>query len=129
MMDLSGLSQQGLQLLAVLLPAALWAAFWLWAINWKKVWPVLAAGGWAPVVLLTIMAALVWSRIQPGTCSCLGMITFPNFWSQLGSVTSLVAIALFCGWLQGLMRYEPIEVSVEPPAADAHDHGAAHGHH
>jgi hypothetical protein len=128
-MDLYGLSQQGLQLLAGLLPAALWCAFWLLAVNWKKLWPVLAAGAWAPVVLLVIMAALVWSRLQPGPGSVLGIVSVPNFWSQLGGAAALAGVALFCGWLQGLMRYEPVEVIVEPPAAAAHDHGAAHGHH
>jgi hypothetical protein len=128
-MDLYHLAQSGLQVLAVVLPGALWCAFWLWAVNWRKLWPVLAAGAWAPVVLLAILSALVWSRIQPGNYSFLGLLPLPNFWAQLGSVATLVSVALFCGWLQGLMHYEPIEVNVEPPAADANDHGAAHGHH
>jgi hypothetical protein len=128
-MDLANLEQSVLQFLAVTLPGALWCAFWLWAVNWKKLWPVLAAGAWAPVVLLTLLAALVWSRIQPGVYNFLDFFFLPNFWSQLGCAASLVGVALFCGWLQGLMHYEPIEVSVEPPAADAHAHGDAHGHH
>jgi hypothetical protein len=128
-MDLYSVFRQSVQVLALLLPGALWCAFWLWAVNWKKVWPVLAEGGWAPVVLLSVVAALVWSRVQPGSCNFLGIFWVPNFWCQMGGVASLVSVAMFCGWLQGLMGYEPMEVSVDPPPAPAHDHGTGHGHH
>ena len=33
-------------LLLPLLPVLLWAAFWLFAVDWRKVWPVLARGAW-----------------------------------------------------------------------------------
>jgi hypothetical protein len=111
-----------------LLPGGLWCAWWLWAVNWKKAWPVLAEGAWAPVVLLMLMAAMVWSRIAPSPCDCLGFVTVPNGWWQLGSVAALVATALFCGWLQGYFGWTPREVSVEPPPA-ATGHGHGHGHH
>jgi hypothetical protein len=99
-----------------LLPVALWCAWWLWGVNWKKAWPVLAGGAWAPVVLLMVMAALVWSRIAPASCDCLG---FPvaNFWWQLGAVGALVTLALFCGWVQGRLDWTPQEINLEPPPA------------
>ncbi len=112
-------------LLQAILPIGLWMAFWFWAVNWKKVWPVLAEGAWVPCVLLMFIVTLVWSRLVPTSCSCLGFVTLPNFWWQLGGVLGLAGVALFAGWLQGVMQYTPVEVSVEPPA----DHGHDHAHH
>jgi hypothetical protein len=109
-----------------LLPGGLWCAWWLWAVNWKKVWPALAAGAWVPVVLLVVLSALGWSMIFPSTCNCLGFVTLPNFWWQLGSCAALAAVALFCGWLQGQFGWTPEDVDFEPPAAE---HGHEHGHH
>jgi hypothetical protein len=119
--------QQGLVLPALLLVA--WVAWWLWAVNWKKAWPVLAAGGWVPLVLLMVVAALAWSRLAPSDCSCLGFVSVANFWWQLGEIGLFVAVALFCGWLQGHYGWTPAEVDLEPPAHEEHGHGSAHGHH
>ena len=109
-----------------LLPGGVWVAWWLWAVNWKKLWPILADGGWTPAVLLFLMAAVVWSRVDPGPRS-LGFVALPNFVWQLGCVSALAAVALFCGWLQGRLHWEPAEIAVEPPAdGDGHGHGQAH---
>jgi hypothetical protein len=106
-----------------------WVAWWLCGVNWKKAWPVLAQGAWAPVVLLALVAGLVWSRLVaspgawPGTW--LGLAPLPNFWWQLGNVALLVGLAFFCGWLQGVFGWEPSEISLEPPtthAAHHHEH-------
>ena len=35
----------------LLIPVVLWMAFWLFAVNWKKTWPTLREGAWAPVEL------------------------------------------------------------------------------
>ncbi len=104
-----------------------WIAWWLWGVNWRRAWPALAAGGWAPVVLLGVTSALVWSRISPSDCDGLRFITVPNFWWQLGTVGLYIAVALFCGWLQGVFGWTPPEIDLEPPAASAGH--AAHGHH
>ncbi len=37
-----------------------WVAWWLWGVNWSKLWPTLAQGAWVPAVLLLFLAALVW---------------------------------------------------------------------
>jgi magnesium-transporting ATPase (P-type) len=103
-----------------------WIAWWLWGTNWRKVWPTLAAGAWAPGVLLCVVAALVWSGIAPGEYSGLGFVTVPNFWWQLGAVALLAAVTLFCGWLQGVFDWTPPEISLEPPAPSAAHH---HAHH
>jgi hypothetical protein len=108
-----------------LLPGGLWCAWWLWCVNWRKAWPVLAHGGWVPVVLLMYTSALAWSQVSPGPCNCLPFLTIPNFWWQLGSVTTLTLIALLCGWLQGKLGWTPAEVHFEPPA-HGHGHGAHH---
>jgi hypothetical protein len=111
-----------LTVLLGLLPAGLWCAWFLWCVNWPKVWPSLARGGWAVVVLLGLVVALAWSVIFPRPLLGLG-----NFTWQLGAVTLLIAAALFCGWLQGKLGWTPAEVSFAPPA-DSHGHGHG-GHH
>jgi hypothetical protein len=103
-----------------------WLAWWLWGVNWKNVWPVLAEGAWLPVLLIMIVAALVWSEIAPSDCTCLGFVTVPNFWWQLGGVGLLAAITLLCGWLQAVFGWSPAEVSLAPTAAPVLEH--EHGH-
>lgn len=118
--------------LSTLIPILLWIAFWFFCVNWRKAWPVLAEGGWAPLVLLMCISAEVWSRVAPSSCNCLRVVTITNFWWQLGSVCTLVAIALICGWVQTLTSYAPPELALEPPpAAPGHGHGQGHhnGHH
>ncbi|HEV3255736.1 MAG TPA: hypothetical protein VG013_02530 [Gemmataceae bacterium] len=96
-----------------------WLAWALWGVNWRKTWPVLARGGWAPLVLLVVFIALAWSQILPEA-----WYGVPNFWWQLGAVSLLAAATLFCGWLQDVLGWTPAEVELEPPAVpDAHEHG------
>jgi hypothetical protein len=114
-------------LLVPWLPLGVWCAWWLWGVNWKHAWPVLARGAWAPALLLIYLVALVWSYLAPSSCNCLVFMTIGNFWWQLGAVSALAALALLCGWLQGQLGWTPEEVSFEPPAA-GQAHGGA-GHH
>jgi hypothetical protein len=115
--------------LLALSPWAVWCVWWLWAVNWRKAWPMLAEGGWVPAVLLLVMASAAWASMDARPCNCLGFMTIPNGWWQLGQMCTLGALALFCGWLQGYFGWTPQEVSVEPPPV-AHDHhDAAHAHH
>jgi hypothetical protein len=102
-----------------------WLAWWLWGVSWKNVWPVLAEGAWLPALLILVVAALVWSEIAPSECACLGFVTVPNFWWQLGGVGLLAAATLLCGWLQGVFGWTPDEVSLEPPVdatVEGHEH-------
>ncbi len=121
--DLWTLAQQLFQLGVVHLLLIVWIAWWLWAVNWKKVWPVLAQGGWVAVTLLAIFGALAWSRIA-GSDYSLGSVLLPNFWWQLGAVGVLIGVTLLCGWLQTYLDWSPAEISLEPPPQVAHD--AAH---
>src|SRR6202008_3545525 len=89
------------QLLAPLIQSAVswllllvWLAWWLWAVNWKKVWPVLAQGGWLVVVLLMIIAALPWSEIAPDSGYLFGgLVVSSAFWRHLIVVAILVLLA------------------------------------
>ena len=111
-----------------------WVGWWLWAVNWVHAWDWLRRGAWVAVVLLVIIAALVWSQIAPSSLN-LGFTRVPNFWWQLGGTSLLAGIALFCGWLQGVMGCMPADVPIYPGGATAddthgHEHpvGALHGH-
>jgi hypothetical protein len=103
-----------------------WVAWWLWGVNWNKAWGALAKGGWVPVALLVVIAAAAWSAMAPSTYDFLGLFPMANFWWQLAAVTLVVMLALFCGWLQGVLGWAPAEINLEPPAPAHHDH--AHGH-
>ena len=116
-----------------------WLAWWLWGVNWSRVWLVLGRGAWLVVVLLMLTAALVWSQVAPSDRTwrmpssspespSLTIITVPNFWWQLGGVSTLASTALLCGWIQGRLGWAPPEMSVEPPP-EAHGDGHDYGHH
>jgi hypothetical protein len=106
-----------------------WAAWCLWGVNWKKTRHVLAIGGWAPAILLIILVAIVWSRLDARAANCLG-VPVQNFWWQLGYVSMLAAIAMICGWLQSVFHWTPHDINLDPPAhGHGHSHGHAHAHH
>lgn len=103
----------------------LWVVWWVRAVNWRHVWPVLSVGGWAPVLLVMVLVALVWSRLDEGPCPC----GLPNFWWQLAYVGLFGVAALVCGWVQGIVNLAPPEISFDPPAVhDEHDHAHSHDH-
>ena len=106
--------------------AIVWFAWWLWGVNWKRVWPVLAQGAWVVVLLLTVLSATVWAELQPTACSCLGFTTIPNFWWQLGGVCFLVVLTFFCGWLQQVFSWQPADLHLQPPLSKNHvkDHAS-----
>jgi hypothetical protein len=110
-----------------LLPGGLFVAWCLWAVNWRLAWPVLADGGWAPLTLIGLMAAFVWSRVWPSMAIVFGLIPVPNVLWQLGAIAILIGVALFCGWLQTRLGWFPPEIDLEPPA-HAHDHHHAPAH-
>jgi hypothetical protein len=105
--------------IGAILLVIVWIAWWLWAVNWTRAWERLAEGAWVPLILVMIVAALVWSQIVPAASF--------NFWIQLVGVSVLVCLALFCGWLQGVMHWTPTEMSLEPPPP-AHGHEAVEHH-
>jgi hypothetical protein len=118
--EIGGLALRHLLLIA-------WIAWWLWGVRWTTAWRVLAKGGWAVVLLLTVLAALAWASLAPSACDVSGVISIGNFWWQLGVVALLVLSALFCGWLQGVFGWEPAEVILAPATQD-HGHAEHHAH-
>lgn len=111
-----------LRLLGIILLAAGWCVWWLWGVNWHKLWTALAKGAWVPALLLAALAAMVWNQLQS-----LEWASVPSGWWQAAITIALLAVALFCGWLQGYFHWSPAEISVEPPAhTPAHDQGHAH---
>lgn len=119
-----------LGVLLALLPGGLWCAWWLWCVNWKKAWPVLADGGWVVVVLIVLVSALAWSGTFPVETRrrFLG-VPLANFWYQLVACTALALVALFCGWVQDKLGWTPEEISFDPPAPEPGHAHHAHGHH
>jgi hypothetical protein len=104
-----------------------WVAWWLGGVNWTRAWSILAKGGWVVVALLTVLAALVWAALAPGSYDCLGLFSIGNFWWQLGAVALVVLVALFCGWVQGVFGWAPAEIELAPAVAGhADQHGSAH---
>jgi len=122
--DLPAWLQQTLPVIAVLVPYALFFAFCLWAINWKKMWPTLREGAWAPLVLLLVLIALAWSQIRASDVVLFGTINVANFWWQLGAAALLACVGLFAGWLQERQSWTPMEVPIAPPPPED-----GHGHH
>jgi len=106
----------------------LFVAWWLWGVNWRKAWPVLAEGGWMPLVLVAIMAAFVWSRISPSNAILFGLIEIPNLLWQFGTVGVMIGLILLCGWLQTRNGWYPPEVRLVPPPT-SHDPHASHDVH
>jgi hypothetical protein len=96
-----------------------WFAWWLWGVDWTRVWPVLARGGWVVVLLLVVVAALAWSEIAPRESEETGLFALSNFWWHLAAASAIVALTLFCGWLQAMFRWEPEPTALDEPA-DAH---------
>ncbi|HXG09766.1 MAG TPA: hypothetical protein VNK04_08250 [Gemmataceae bacterium] len=103
-----------------------WVAWWLGGVNWRKLGPVLGQGAWVPVVLLSVLGAMVWSQIAPRPYDFLGVVTVPNFWWQLGGVGLLAGLTLFCGWLQGVFDWAPPDPLAAEAAASEHAPGNEH---
>jgi hypothetical protein len=103
-----------------------WVVVWLLAVKWQTLGPILRRGGWAPAVLLLIVAALVWSQLTPEADPWVIVPPLPRFWWQLGVMVELALLALFCGWLQQVFRWAPPEIDLTPPAAPVHGHDHAH---
>jgi hypothetical protein len=83
-------------------PLLAWIAFWLFAVNWRQLSPILMKGGWIGVLLIAWTAILVWSSVSvpaDGYHSLYGL-QVSNVVGKTVYVTSLVVIALLCGSVQ-----------------------------
>lgn len=116
------------QALAPWTPLLAWIAFWLLAVNWKQLYPILMKGGLIAVVLTALMAVLVWSSIAPpeaGSHRLYGL-EVNNLVGKTVYVTGLVVIAMLCGSVQlsGACNACCWFEEPTPPAADE-----GHTHH
>lgn len=89
-------------IIAPWVPLLMWIAFWLCAVNWRQLYPVLMKGGMIGVILSGLMITLVWSVIsvpEAGVHRVFGL-EVSNLVSKLVAVTSLIVIAFLCGSVQ-----------------------------
>ena len=79
-----------------------WVAFWLFAVNWRKLAPILLEGGWVGVVLTYLVMILVWGVVAPpadGVHHLLGL-TVSNFVGKTIYTTALFCIPFLCSTIQ-----------------------------
>ena len=113
-------------------PLFAWIAFWLLAVNWLVLWPVLfQRGGLIGVALIFAMVVLIWSVVAPppdGYHHILGL-NVNNMTGKLAYTTALTLIAFLCGTAQLNGVCKSCIQFDEPAMADAPaHHGDAHGH-
>jgi hypothetical protein len=113
-------------------PLIAWLAYWLFAADWSKLWPVLAKGGWIAVVLIGLMMAMIWGVVAPPTGGhhvILGL-TLSNFVGKFVYVTALLVMLLLCGSVQLSGACGNWASFPEPEPEDDHGHdGHGHDHH
>lgn len=124
-------------LLAVIVPwtpLIAWVGFWLLAVNWEKLYPVLAKGGIVGLVLIGLMMILVWGLIAPpldGKHYIFGL-KLSNFVGKTIWVTMLFTIMALCGSVQlsgacGSLACFPEDLPEDDHGNGGHGHDS-HGH-
>ncbi len=105
------------------------AAFSLWAIDWRRLGPVLREGAALPFALLVIAIGGVWGALSQSDLLVLG-ISIPNYtWQTMAAVIG-AGLVLLCGWLQQRYGWFPQTIEIAPPASHHHDHhGQEHHSH
>ena len=90
------------QFLTPWIPLLAWIAFWLCAVNWRKLYPILTSGGWIGVALAFVMTVLIWSIIwiPEGGMHYLSGLQVSNTVGKVVYVTILFVIAFLCGTVQ-----------------------------
>lgn len=83
-------------------PLIAWIAFWLLAVNWQKLYPVIASGGWIGLLLLWFTMILIWGVVSPpegGSHHLLGLHV-SNFFGKMIYVTGLYVFMAICASAQ-----------------------------
>lgn len=108
-----------------------WVAYWLLAVDWSKLAPVMFRGGVVGVVLLGLMAALVWSVVSPAPYGhkFFQVLKVENFTGKLMYVTTLIVIMYLCGSVQLTGLCGSWASFPEPVEEPAHGHGHGHDDH
>ncbi|MEZ5943526.1 MAG: hypothetical protein R3C18_19190 [Planctomycetaceae bacterium] len=119
------------------LPLVAWIAFWLLAVNWSKLYPVLdrdrLAGvlplGLIGILLIGFLAILTWGVIAPpdgGVYNIFGL-QLSNFVGKTVYVTGLFVIAAMCASVQLSGFVKPWCLFDEPEeVAEPDTHHAGH---
>lgn len=84
-------------------PLVAWIAFWLFAVNWEKLYPILARGGVFALALIGLSVILVWGVIAPpeaGAHRILGLNITNTFVGKTFYVAMLTSIMGLCGAVQ-----------------------------
>jgi hypothetical protein len=117
-------------------PLIAWIVFWLFAVNWEKLYLVATKGALYGVILIGLMMILVWGLISPPPAGYHNMIGLHvgNFVGKTIYVTMLFAMALMCGSVQlsgalGSLAHFPDEEEHSDGGHES-DHGGHedHGH-
>jgi len=84
------------------LPLGGWIAFWLFAVNWRTLSPILNRGGIVPAICLAVFAIPFWAAVSPAGDSGhhLAGLHVSNLIGKGVYVTALIVIALLCGSVQ-----------------------------
>lgn len=112
-------------------PLIAWIGFWLLAVNWEKLYPVLARGAAVGVLLIGLMMILIWGLIAPpvdGVHHLFGLNT-SNFVGKTVYVTALLTIAALCGSVQLSGACGPLAFFPEETPEDHHGGGHHDDHH
>jgi hypothetical protein len=115
------------------IPLIAWVAFWTLAVDWTKLYPILAKGGIVGVLLIAFVVVLVWSVVAPppdGHHYMFGL-RLSNETGKLVYVTALSLIVAACASVQlsGACR-SLIDFSEPIALAETYDdHGHGHDDH
>lgn len=113
------------------LPLGLWIAFWLFAVNWRQLYPVLSRGACIGAGLLSLLIVFVWCTLaEPsGGTHHLAGLQVSNSVGKFVYVSNLIIIAMFCGSVQLAGTFGRWCQFVPPaPSDDQKEHGANHPH-
>lgn len=88
-------------LLAPLLPLLAWITFWLFAVDWRKLRPVLASGGWLPLAVVAVgLTAVAVAASDEAAVRELGPLTVSAKAERIGWAAILVATMFYAGAAQ-----------------------------
>ena len=114
------------------LPLIAWVVFWMFAVNWTKLRPMLVEqGGWLGLLLLGFVWVVVWGVVNPpltGSYDVFGL-TLSNFVGKAVYVTGLLCLALLAGAAQlSGVTGRGSQFEEDPPEIVAHGNDDGHGH-
>ena len=82
------------------IPMLAWAAFWYWAVDWRRLRGVLAAGGIVPMLVVLVLAVFVGIALDGGGARQFGPVPVSGWVSAVGWAAALCTIAFLAGAAQ-----------------------------